>query len=665
MIRRWVCFPVLLAAFPCAAFAASASSYERVILPDAGSYTTTLAVADFDGDANLDVVTACHFPPKAITLYRGDGMGGFAAPEVISEGVSDRIFSAYVNADEHPDLIAARFMTGDMAVYLNNGDGTFGEPVVTPVGILSALGLATGHLNDDEHLDLVLFASNVQVYFGDGTGAFTLASTIPGVTSANGGGIFDCNSDGIADVVVFAGKSVGLFIGDGAGGFVLSDLVSFSSPSGVAWGPQAMPGEGIIDFNEDGHPDVLVAEAVPPSEGPSFAHVLFTDGNGQFSGQTTVSVLGRCEGLTALDYNYDGHLDIAAGSTVESRIHVFLGDGSGGITDSLSFSSGTTGAITLYAADFKEDGLWDFVAGDVEGDAAVFTDLAEAPAPVVVGDLEVRASQSVRLRVLNPRDLAVEQLGYHIPSAKIHRRDANQDGSIEDVFKDVTLHDGDYVAHVYPASNAAPGSLYSLTGEIAGVPLQFARNAIIPAAGNTYPILVFSGSTNRVSPQTGSFTPNTTPTFDWGVDAYRYKGAAAYTFEIDDNYDFSSPVHVVMGLYEPRYTLPEPLAADTLYYWRYRPYGVEGGEYSTVFAINITNCECAWQGDFDADFGVDAVDLARLIDVVFFGGEDIQDATCFSPRGDFDCSGVANAVDLALVIDHVFFGGAGPCDPCQ
>ncbi|MEW5874227.1 MAG: hypothetical protein AB1752_03485 [Candidatus Zixiibacteriota bacterium] len=75
-------------------------------------------------------------------------------------------------------------------------------------------------------------------------------------------------------------------------------------------------------------------------------------------------------------------------------------------------------------------------------------------------------------------------------------------------------------------------------------------------------------------------------------------------------------------------------------------------------------CDCPWQADLDATGFIDAVDLALVIDVVFFGSSDIQDPSCHTTRGDFNADGFADAVDLAFLIDHVFFGAPGPVDAC-
>jgi len=75
-------------------------------------------------------------------------------------------------------------------------------------------------------------------------------------------------------------------------------------------------------------------------------------------------------------------------------------------------------------------------------------------------------------------------------------------------------------------------------------------------------------------------------------------------------------------------------------------------------------CICDFQGDGDEDGFLTALDLANIIDVLFAGAPDVQDALCPKPRFDLDCDGFSTALDLAVMIDHLFAGGAGPCDPC-
>ncbi|GAB4319037.1 MAG: hypothetical protein Kow0074_08590 [Candidatus Zixiibacteriota bacterium] len=76
-------------------------------------------------------------------------------------------------------------------------------------------------------------------------------------------------------------------------------------------------------------------------------------------------------------------------------------------------------------------------------------------------------------------------------------------------------------------------------------------------------------------------------------------------------------------------------------------------------------CDCPFQGDLDANFVRDAVDLNLLVDALFFGGDDPAEPTCPVSRMDWNCDGFADAVDLNLFITGIFFVPAPPCDPCN
>jgi hypothetical protein len=75
-------------------------------------------------------------------------------------------------------------------------------------------------------------------------------------------------------------------------------------------------------------------------------------------------------------------------------------------------------------------------------------------------------------------------------------------------------------------------------------------------------------------------------------------------------------------------------------------------------------CECPFQGDYDADGFLTAVDLSALIDVLFGGRMEIWDPDCPASRGDLNYNGFTDVLDLNALIDHLFAGGSGPWDPC-
>jgi hypothetical protein len=93
--------------------------------------------------------------------------------------------------------------------------------------------------------------------------------------------------------------------------------------------------------------------------------------------------------------------------------------------------------------------------------------------------------------------------------------------------------------------------------------------------------------------------------------------------------------------------------------------GLDGIYDDTLYLANDGPCDCPYQGDFDEDGYITALDLGALIDVLFAGVPDVQDPNCPTSRGDIDCDGFTTALDLAGMIDHLVVSGPGPCDPCE
>jgi hypothetical protein len=92
--------------------------------------------------------------------------------------------------------------------------------------------------------------------------------------------------------------------------------------------------------------------------------------------------------------------------------------------------------------------------------------------------------------------------------------------------------------------------------------------------------------------------------------------------------------------------------------------------YEDIITVTIQDnkwceCECPFQGDYDTDGFITALDLGSLIDVLFGGDPEIHDFPCPTSRGDWDCDCFATALDLSGMIDYLFNSGGGPCLPCE
>jgi hypothetical protein len=142
-----------------------------------------------------------------------------------------------------------------LVVALGNGDGTFTEGSIIPLGIyLSAV--VTGDFNGDGKLDLAVTDSGnntVFILLGNGDGTFGLTSIIPVGNYPSAIIAADFNNDGKLDLAIAnnGDGTITLLLGNGDGTFTQAS----SSPYAVGLGPYQL---AAADFNGDGKLDLAV-----------------------------------------------------------------------------------------------------------------------------------------------------------------------------------------------------------------------------------------------------------------------------------------------------------------------------------------------------------------------------------------------------------------------
>jgi hypothetical protein len=343
-----------------------------------------VAIADFNGDGKLDIVTANEQSGDASVLL-GDGKGGFlpapGSPFPAGHDPNDLAVGDF-NRDGRLDLAFANHETQQLAVLLGDGRGGFAPAPHSPVTVAvrpHPHGIATGDFNGDGNLDLVTDSwaeDRLELLFGDGRGGFTA----PGTYVAVGRHPYqrvraaDLNGDGRADIVSpnLEGDNVTILLGDGRGGFRqpagspfpcgdspfnvaigdvngdgIPDLAIVNSPSSTAdrsgrdgltiligdgrGGFTRMPGSpfptaprpnmvAIGDINGDGVADVVVSN--PDSD----TITIFTmSRNGSVAARSTLAVQGHPKGLALRDLNGDGKADIVVTNSATNTVTVILG----------------------------------------------------------------------------------------------------------------------------------------------------------------------------------------------------------------------------------------------------------------------------------------------------------------------------------------------------
>jgi hypothetical protein len=123
----------------------------KSIATGTGTTPESVAVADLDGDGNLDLVVACY-GANAVGVLLGNGDGTFLPIELYGAGSGAiAVTVADLNLDGIPDLVVTDLTGNGLSLFEGNGDGTFmplpgysttsgSEPAASVVADLNADG---------------------------------------------------------------------------------------------------------------------------------------------------------------------------------------------------------------------------------------------------------------------------------------------------------------------------------------------------------------------------------------------------------------------------------------------------------------------------------------------------------------------------------------------
>ena len=185
-----------------------------------------VVVADVDGDHNQDLIVGGG---SNIWTAKGNGLGGFAQPQLVHSGFTGEFVAGDFNRDNTPDLaiidINANGTQFTVDVLLNNGNGTFRTASQIPIFGGFPTQITAADLNGDGKLDLAICGLNtlsVAVLTGNGDGSFSTSpnANFGSTTFAQSLVTGDFSGDGKFDIVV-TGRVSNLSEGSTAGGVSL------------------------------------------------------------------------------------------------------------------------------------------------------------------------------------------------------------------------------------------------------------------------------------------------------------------------------------------------------------------------------------------------------------------------------------------------------------
>lgn len=285
--------------------------------------TFTNAVADYDGDGDLDLYVGFGGAPNR--LYRNDGGTlvdvGAAAGLALPRATRSAAWGDY-DADGDPDLLVGYAPgTASVLALYRNERGHF-----TDVTDAAGVAMATGgvrqpsfvDVDGDGDLDLsVAFRDRANVLFRNERGTFHEMADSVGLADARksvGALWMDADQDGDLDFVVANqdGDANALFRNDGA------RFTDVAAAMGVAAGGRALgqATNGSVrpcaaDVDNDGRFDLFFANYGPNG--------LLLARDGAFSDVSAawgVSVDGRYDTCAFADYDHDGRQDLYVNGTV-------------------------------------------------------------------------------------------------------------------------------------------------------------------------------------------------------------------------------------------------------------------------------------------------------------------------------------------------------------
>ncbi len=259
------------------------------------------------------------------------------------------------NSDGKTDIASANIGGSSVGVLTNSGIGTFSTNVL-PSGGPSFYNVATGDFNNDSFPDVVATTfSSVGVFLGNGSGGFSA----PLYTSASAYPIAAGNidGDGNLDLIVSTnGSGPGIQFLRGLGNGLFQNMGALPNSTVFPFHDLALK-----DVNLDGHLDAVGATMF--SNG---VYVALGNGTGAFTfkGHFLAASGGGSRHVALGDLNGDGRIDVVTADQSTNSVSVLLGDGTGGFALSGSFGSGSTGPSSVGIADFDGDSKADVVVSN-------------------------------------------------------------------------------------------------------------------------------------------------------------------------------------------------------------------------------------------------------------------------------------------------------------
>jgi hypothetical protein len=297
-------------------------TFQSAVSYSAGEGPTGVSVADFNGDNNMDVVVTNYHSgnsinPGNVSLWLGNGDGAFGAPVMYSVGYGPTsVATEDFNGDGNQDLAVTNWgNSNSVSVLLGNGNGAF-QPTVNYAAGNGPYFVAVGEFNGDNKVDLAVanfrysdVESTVSILLGNGDGTFGTPQNFRVGSQPDSLAVADFNGDQKSDLAVgdFSSGRVSILVGNGDGTFQNLENYGAGSPSSIV----------VADFNGDTHLDLAVAAG-------SLVGLLSGMGDATFGQGVFYPAAEDLNSAVAGDFNGDGQPDLAIAGGSQDSVSIWI-----------------------------------------------------------------------------------------------------------------------------------------------------------------------------------------------------------------------------------------------------------------------------------------------------------------------------------------------------
>jgi len=334
------------------------------------------AIADFDGDGNLDILITSMMGNSRgdydpCYLYFGNDKGLYSIENRIELPGREAYEQAFADVDDDGKVDILLINRGEITrlanelwIYWNQND-TFDPWRMTGLPDYGGIGVEVADLDRNGYLDIIVSNSDSKrkspdgkpipgsfIYWGESGGWAVTERTELSIVETRAVAVCDINNDGYLDLVCGQQREWGdasIFLGDGTRNFSNARRIRIEGSNGTST-------PGVADLNTDGLLDIAFAHNIN-------VLVYYQQKDGTFLKAKSQVIPVQAKTMCVADVNSDGWLDLVCpfykGKSNRSDYStILLGSEKGyGLTHSIKLpTDGATGSIV---SDFNRDGFQD------------------------------------------------------------------------------------------------------------------------------------------------------------------------------------------------------------------------------------------------------------------------------------------------------------------